>query len=173
MSGAHLALVAAVVFLGGMLVERLLLQLRPNAYFTAGFPLTPELVPMQRAPTALAGQTASIRWERQDDLVRFWSDPAARTAPMGLHGAVRLWNGPRGVHMVVRWSPPWSPLLAAAWFAGLGIVRHEAVVTLPLACLLILGILYVYRTFALKAAAELRWAWVSGRDDDPGAPSTR
>jgi hypothetical protein len=161
----NLALVAAVLFLGGLLLERAFLSFRwPLAYFVAGFALFPELVPIPVAPKAEAGRTATVQWERRDDLVLYWAVPGAKESPMGLHGAVRLWRGPRGVHLIVRWSPPWSPLLAAAWLGGLGIARQDYW-AVPVAVMLVIAVLYGYRMYAVRAAAELRWAFVSGRDE--------
>ncbi len=158
----ELASLAALLFLGGLLLERVFLKTRwPAAYFSAGFALFPEIVPIGKAPHAESGQTATVRWERRDDLVLFWSEPGSREAPMGLHGAIRLWRGPRGVHLLVRWSPPWSPLLAAAWLGGLGIVRREWW-SVPVAAALVFGVLYMYRIYAVRAAAELRYAFASG-----------
>jgi hypothetical protein len=154
-----LAVFAALAFLGGLLIERALLSWRPTWYFTAGFPLLPELVPIPSPPNAESGRTASVHWDRVGDLVRFWALPGERDAPMGLHGAIRLVRGPRGVHLVVRWSPPWSPMLASAWLAGLGFVRHEYF-AIPIAAMLVLAVLFAYRTYAVRAAAELRWSWV-------------
>jgi hypothetical protein len=153
-----LALWAVAALVGGLLAERALLHFRPEWYFTAAFPLEPELLPLPRVPEAEAGKTASVHWERRTDLVLYWSEPGTG-APMGLHGAVRLVPTPRGVRMIAYWSPPWSPLLAATWLGGLGAARQEVIV-LPIACLMILGTLFVYRMFAVRAAAELRWAWV-------------
>lgn len=170
MTGFWPALFAAVAFLGGLLVERLLLQFRVGAWFTAGFPLFPELVPIPRLPETEAGRTLSVHWERHGDVLWFWSQPGERNAPMGLHGAIRLVRGSRGVHLIVRWSPPWSPMLAAAWLAGLGATRGEAAFTVPIATVMILGILFLYRTYAVKAAAELRWALVRDLPDPFDVP---
>ncbi|MBT3217547.1 MAG: hypothetical protein HN348_00515 [Proteobacteria bacterium] len=155
-----LAVVAAVLFLGGLFVERQLLRWRHNWYFSAGFPVFPELLPIPRAPEG-SGETSTVSWEVVDGLVRFWADPAARKAPSGLHGAIRLILGPKEVRLVVRWSPPWSPLLAAGWLAGLGLVRGEGYFTVPIAAMIVLAVLFVYRQAAVRAARELRWAWVS------------
>ena len=159
-----LALFAAVAFLGGLLVERLLLGVRPALYFDVGVPLLPRLVPIPEAPEG-EGQTATVCWEVVGDLVRFWAPPGKRTAPMGLHGVVQLSRQGSQVVLDVRWAPPWSPLLAAAWFGGLGLSRGEGSLTLPLAAVMIVGILALYRRAALRAAAELRWHWVA-RDVD-------
>lgn len=156
-----LAAVAALFFLGSLVVERQLLRFRLDWYFTAGFPIFPELVPIPRAPEG-SGETATVVWEVVEaNLVRFWADPAVRKAPSGLHGAIRMSKSPQGVRLAVRWSPPWSPLLAAGWLAGLGLVRGEGLFTVPIAAMIVLAVLFVYRQAAVRAARELRWAWVS------------
>ena len=152
--------VAALV--GAAFVERALIKAGARWYFQAGFPLD-QLVPLPRPPTAEEGRTATVRWARRDDVVLFWVEPGERGGPMGLHGAVRLMRR-RGIEMVVTWSPPWTPLLAAVWLAALGAVRHEWVTT-PIACVLVLVVLFTYRQAAMRAAAELRWAFVSGEED--------
>ena len=159
-----LALVALVLFGGGVLLERILLQMKWKPYFQAGFPLFPELVPLPRLPTPESGATATVRWEREGGFVRFWVDAGARSGPAGLHGSVVLWHGPGGVHLGLRWSPPWTPLMAGAWLIGLGMARGERI-AIPIGLAIIAGILWVYRSFAIRAAAELRWHWVSGEPD--------
>ena len=85
---------------------------------------------------------------------------------MGLHGVVCLVPSARGLRLAVRWSPPWSPVLACLWVAGLGVARGDGLLMLPTA-LVILGVItYVYRSYALTAAAQMRWHWVSGADRD-------
>lgn len=162
-----MALLAAVLFLGGLMVERVLLSLRPGWYFEVGLIMSPPLVPLPRLPEG-GGSTATVSWEAQDDVARFWSEPGARRAPMGLHGSVRFLRTTRGDWQPeVRWAPPWSPVLAALWLAGLGAVRGEAWLTVPIALAMVAGVFFLYRSSALRAAAELRWHWVSGRDGEP------
>lgn len=162
MTGWPITLVAAAVLGGGLLVERLLLAARFTPYFTAGFPLLPELVPIPAVPKREEGTTASVRWVRDGAIVRFSAH--GRGGPMGLHGAVLLRPVRRGgVAMDVRWAPPWTPLLAATWLGGLATARGEPYM-LPVAVGLGFVVLHVYRTAAVKAAAELRWAFVSGLD---------
>ncbi len=67
---------------------------------------------------------------------------------------------------MVCWAPPWSPLLAALWLAGIGAVRGEAWLTVPIAAVMVLGVVLLYRQVALRVAAELRWGWVSDSDGD-------
>ena len=162
----RLALGSALVLIGGMVAERFLLtRFRWTAYFSAGFPLFPELVPIPVAPKG-EGETATVRWEvveGDEDYVRFWADPDQRKAPSGLHGAIRLYRAAGGsVGLAVRWSPPWTLLLAAAWLVILGIARREPQITVPIAVVWVLGVLIIYRQAALRAAAELRWAFVQG-----------
>ena len=98
-----------------------------------------------------------------EDRIRFWADPDKRRAPSGLHGAIRLYRAGSGqVGLAVRWRPPWSLLLAAAWLVVLGVVRQEPQITVPIALAWVIGVLVIYRQAALRAAAELRWAFVQG-----------
>jgi len=158
-TGVTFAAGAALLFVASMVVESVLLRWRINAYFQAGFPLFLTMVPIPNAPEG-SGSTATVRWEVTGDLVRWWADPAMRSAPSGLHGSVQLAAGQGGVHLFVRWAPPWTPLLAAAWLIGLGMVRGEAMVTLPIGLVMIAGVLFLYRQAAVRAVAEMRWAWV-------------
>lgn len=161
----QLAMVAALLFLGGLVVERLVLTWqRPAAYFAVGLSLLDEPVPIPAAPEG-EGQTATVAWRAGADRVLFWAPVGARQAPMGLHGRVDLEPTTRGVHLRVRWAPPWSPLLAAMWLVGLGVARGEAYLTAPIGTIIVVGVLLLYRQVARRAAAELRWAWVRG--DDP------
>jgi len=162
----HLALGSALMLIFGMVCERFLItRFRWTPYFTAGFPLFPELVPISKAPEG-TGETATVHWEvvgEDGDLVRFWADPDKRRAPSGLRGAVKLYRARGGsVGLAVRWSPPWTLLLAAGWLVVLGIVRQEPQITVPIAIVWVMGVLLIYRQAALRAAAELRWAFVKG-----------
>lgn len=162
-----LAIVTALALVGGLILERLLLRWRWMPYFVAGFPLLPPLVPIPRAPEG-QGRTATVRWEVQGDLVRFWADPQERNAPSGLHGAIRLYRVPGGrVGLAARWSPPWSYLLAAAWLLVLGHLRDQLALTAPIALALTVGIVIAYRHFAIRAVRELRWAFVQERPEEP------
>lgn len=162
-----LAIAAAVLFLGGWLLEtRILLRWRTDAYFLAAFPLGLRPVPIPVAPEG-QGRTRSVLWEAsRPDLVRFWADPRDRTTPSGMHGVVVLTRSRRGVELEVRWAPPWTPLVAAVWLACLGIVREEAALTVPIAACIVGAVLFVYGERARRVAAELRWAFVRGGDDD-------
>jgi hypothetical protein len=162
----RLALGSALMLIGGMVLERFLLtRFRWMAYFSAGFPLFPQLVPIPTRPTG-RGETATVHWEvveGREDRIRFWADPDQRRAPSGLHGAVRLYplSGGR-TGLAVRWSPPWTLLLAAGWLVVLGVIRQEPQITVPIALVWVLGVLMIYRQAALRAAAELRWAFIKG-----------
>lgn len=164
-----LALVVAFVLVTGLGFEtRYLLARRSDWYFLAGLPLGSQLVPIPRPPEG-GGETATVRWEvSAPNLVRFWADPGRRTAPTGLHGVVILAQGRRGIELDVRWAPPWSPMFAALWFVSLGIVRGEAHFAVPIAVTMVVGMLFVYRERARRAAVELRWAFLSG--SEPGPP---
>jgi hypothetical protein len=164
-----MALAVALALLGGLWLEtRVLLARRRDGYFLVGIPLWQALVPVPRAPEG-SGQTASVRWEVSDEapnLVRWWADPKDRKAPTGLHGVVILAQGRRGIELEVRWAPPWTVLLAALWLAALGIARGEPF-TVPIAAVMVLGTFVLYGERARRAAAELRWAFLSGSEPDP------
>lgn len=166
-SSLGLALAAGLVFLGGMVLEtRVLLRLRPDWYFLPGLPIGARLVPIARPPEG-SGRTPSVRWEvAKPHLVRFWADPSERVTPSGLHGVVVLAQGRSGVELDVRWSPPWTPLVAALWLAVLGTARGEGHVTVPIAVAIVLAIGVLYAERARRIAAELRWAFV--RESEPG-----
>jgi hypothetical protein len=168
-----LALFAAFGLVGGLWFEtRWLLARRFDGYCLLGLPLGARLVPIPHVPED-EGRTATVRWElgpaRADAprIVRFWADPRARTALTGLHGAMILHRGPRGIELEVRWAPPWTLILAATWLVTLGIARGEAGLTVPIAVAMIAGVVVVYGERARRAAAELRWAFVSGSEPEP------
>ena len=156
-------LFSVALLAGGFATERALLSWRWTPWFAAGLPLVPVPVPIPEAPTG-SGETASLKWEVVDGVVRWWADPRRRGAvPTGLRGVVRLRRSTRGVELDVRWSPPWTPLVAMGWLAALGVMRGQTQVTGPIAALLVLAMLLVYHQGALRAAAELRWAFVRDR----------
>jgi hypothetical protein len=164
----YLAIGAAFLFLGGLVLEtRVLLRWRADWYFLPGLPIGARLVPIPRPPEG-AGRTESVCWEvSAPNLVRFWADPNERVTPSGMHGVVVLVQGRRGIELDFRWSPPWTPLLAAVWLAVLGMVRGEGTLTVPIAVAIVIGILVVYGDRARRVAAELRWAFVRGEPADP------
>lgn len=166
-----LALAAAIVFLGGMVLEtRVLLRFRRDWYFLPGFPLGARIVPIPRPPEG-SGRTRSVRWEvAAPHLVRFWADPSDRTAPTGLHGVVILAQGRQGVELELRWAPPWTPILAATWLAVLGAARGEGRLTVPIAIVILLAIGALYAQQARRIAAELRWSFVRGTEPPPEDP---
>ena len=169
MTGLPAAIGAALVLLGGLLAERWALRARWAPYFRVGFPLSPPPVPIPDMPPE-TGHTSSVAWERPDaEEALFWADPHQRSAPTGLRGVVFLVPMQAGrLHLDVRWAPPWTPLVAAGWLMGLGFARQEWV-AVPAGAMLVLVLLAIYRHAALRAAAELRWSWVSGRggEDEP------
>jgi hypothetical protein len=160
----ELAAIAAFLFAGGLILEHALLRWRFDGFFFLGFPLHPELVPIPSPPEG-SGRTSSVHWEvnKSGDSVRFWA--IRREAPMCLRGAVRLVRTRGAIRLAVTWSPPWSPLLAAAWLAAMGFRQDQGLLMVSVAGLMVLGILAIYRSAALRAAAELRWAWVQGDGD--------
>ena len=161
-----LSTVVAIALLVAFLVERRLMSRRFAPYFAVGLALFPELVPIPRVPVTEVGRTFSVRWDRLDGVVRFWTDPSDRAAPMGLHGLVNFEPTSRGVRLLVRWAPPWTPILAGMWFGVLGLWRGEGLLTVPVGALFVALILHGYRLAALKAAAELRWAFIGGEGED-------
>lgn len=165
-----LLLVVAAVAVGGFLVERLFLVRGWAPYFRLGMPLGEELLPIPTAPTE-GGRTATVRYavDTETQEVRFWARPGDRAAPMGLHGVIGLVRGPRGIHLPVRWSPPFTPFAALIWFAGLGAVRGVGHLTIPVAVVLMAILLVMYRQAAVRAARELRWSFVAGRDGASGS----
>lgn len=156
-----LATVSALGMIGGLVVERVLLHVQPRWYFAVGIPLGEQLVPIPSPPEG-EGETATVRWKVDEPVVHFWADPRQRRAPSGLHGVIWLSRQRGAVHLDVRWSPPWSPMLAALWLAGLGAWRGEPQLTVPIACMLVVGVLVLYRQAAVRAARELRWSFVNG-----------
>lgn len=157
----QLAVVTTLALVGGLVLERLLLtRWRWSPYFAAGLPLMPGPVAIPSRPSG-EGKTASVRWEVVGDLVRFWAEPGDRAAPSGLHGAIRLYDSGGRTGLAVRWSPPWSYLLAAVWLVVLGLMRGEIELTLPIATMLVIGIFVAYQRFAARAVQELRATFVT------------
>lgn len=160
--------IVAVGVIGGLLLERVALTAGWRVYFRLGMPLGEDLVPIPLAPEG-KGKTASVRWavDEEAGFVRFWAQPGARSAPMGLRGVLGLVRSARGIHLPVRWSPPFTPFLALLWFAALGFARGQGLITIPIAGLIMAALIVVYRQAALRAARELRWAFVSGEEGAP------
>lgn len=152
------AAMAALTLLGGLIGERATLRWRPRGYFRVGFPLGAEPVPIPAVPAATSGKTPQVHWERDGDELWFWAEPNERKAPMGLHGQVTLVRTTRNVRMDVIWAPPWTPMIAAVWLAGLGAARGEAALTAPISVVLVVGLLVLYRQAAVQIAAELRYS---------------
>lgn len=157
-AGVRAALGAAVLLSGAMLGERLLVDRRVRAYFRVALPLGEEPVPIDKVPEATEGVGAAVLWHRDGDFVSWWANPARRGTPRGLHGHARLVVGPRGVRVQVAWFPPWMPLIAATWLFGIGAIRGEAPLAGSLAAVIVAGVFVVHRSFALRAAADLRFA---------------
>lgn len=155
----------AVAPLVGLLIELLLVRLRFRPYLAAGLPLARELVPIPKPPEG-EGSTASVAWVADEDgVVRWWAN-GSREGLTGLHGVVRCVRGRHGVSLLVRWSPPWSPLLAAVGLAGFGVARGLPQVTIPVGLAMVGGLFFVYHQGAVRAAAELRWSFVQGGGAD-------
>ena len=166
---AALALVPVL----GLLVEAGLVRLGWMPYFLAGFPLLPEVVPIEGMPTE-AGKAGSVCWDMPaTGSVRWWSNPDSRESLTGLHGVVLCVRRGDNVRLHMRWSPPWSPLLAAAGLLILGVVRGLSHVTAPVSVVMVLGLVVLYHQGALRAAGELRFG-LSGAlpyDDAPRVDS--
>ena len=163
------ALLVGVALAVGLFVEaRLLVRWRTDAWFQAAIPLGAELVPVPRAPRG-AGRTPSVRWEvGPPHLVRYWSDPADRAAPLGLHGVVVMREGRRGVELDVRWAPPWTLVLGPLWLALLGAARGDGPLLGAVAAVLLALGAWWYARAARRAAAELRWSFLEACGDDRG-----
>ncbi len=166
-TGPNVAAVTGGALLLSFVVERAVMpRLRPSWWFRMGFPLGSQLRAIPRPPEG-SGRTASVFWEVRDDRVVFWADPANRAAPTGLHGSVGLVRGPNGWEIPVTFSPPWTGIVASAWMALLGILRGEPQIGGLLGALLVLVIVFAYRTAAVRAAAELRWSFVRQTEVEP------
>lgn len=165
-----LAVTTALLLVGALVLERLLLtRWRFDAYFKAGLPLLPPPVPIPEAPRG-EGRTATVRWEVAGDVVRFWGVPGERTAPTGLHGAIRLYRSGGRTGLAVRWSPPLAYLLAAIWLVVLGALRGALALAVPISLVLVVGIYVTYRGFAVRAVRELRFAFLEGSGHDAPEP---
>ncbi len=170
--GLGIALLAAGVLFGGLLLERILLTRGWMPYYRIGFPLGRAPLPVANPPTG-DGKTASVCWivdaSGPHHVVRYWAEPGSRRAPMGLHGLVHLRRARGQVALDVTWAPPWSPVFAALWLVFLGLFRGDGWVTVPVGSMMVLGIAVLYWRSAVLAARELRWAFVNGdAPEDPG-----
>lgn len=160
-----LTLAVAVVLVGGTLLELLWVRAGFGLYYRLALPLGAEPLPLARMPQQEEGRAGGVRFRRvASDRYRFWADPDRRRAPTLLHGTVELVRLGRGCALKVAWAPPWTPLLASLWLMVLGVMRHEAQVTSPIACAMIFGIVALYLRGARQAAAELRYAFDHGDD---------
>jgi hypothetical protein len=157
---------AVLVVALSAVAERVWVALRWQPYFAAGIPLAEDPLPIARKPTESAGAVAGVRWERVPgrEAARWWADPERRIFPGGLHGIVYFGASGRGIQLVVRWSPPWTPIVAFLWLAGVGAADGQGWMTVPLAVLLTFGLAGLYRREAARAAAALRYGWARGDD---------
>jgi hypothetical protein len=168
MEGALAVVVGVVLALGLWVESRVLVRLRSDLWFQLAVPLPEVLIPVPRPPRG-AGKTPTVRWELgEPHVVRFWADPADRTAPLGLHGVVVLRESRRGVELELRWAPPLTLLLGPTWLALLGVVRGEGPLmgTVALVFVLLGGAWYLRA--ARRAAAELRWSFLEACGDSAG-----
>ncbi|MBA2322126.1 MAG: hypothetical protein H0V89_13350 [Deltaproteobacteria bacterium] len=95
----------------------------------------------------------------------WWTDPEGRGFPRGLHGIVWFGATGRTVALAVRWSPPWTPLLAMVWLAVVGALDGQGWLTGPLAAVLAVALFTGYQRQAARAAAVLRYGWVREGDE--------
>jgi hypothetical protein len=142
--------------------EALCIFFRWQLYFLAGAPLAAEPMPVLTVPAA-QGETATVRWAADEEVALFW---ASQGGLPGLHGAVRLVHDRGRIRLLVVWAPPWTLfvglVLLASWSANLG--RGLALV--PASAVAAVAVFILYRQAAIRAARELRWAWVRGEDDE-------
>ncbi len=172
LDGQWTALAAIGLLALVLLLERLALRFRTNAWFLISLPLGRELVPLPSMPTG-SGRTRSLRWEIDEDtgIVRYWADHESEASARGLHGAVLLVPDVHGrVHLDARWAPLWTPFLAVFWFIGLGAARGEASLTGPLGALMVGALLYANWTLAVPAVAELRFGLIRALEGEVERP---
>lgn len=136
-------------------VEAVLLVARPTAYLSLAFPLPVEPLPLSALPEG-AGRTATVTWDVQGDVAPFVAHGGGL---LGLHGVVRFVRDRRGVRLAVGWAPPWTLLPACAAVAILGADRGVPWLSVPLSLVLFAGGLLAYQQAAIRAAAEIRFAW--------------
>jgi hypothetical protein len=150
----------------GIAIELVLIRYSVRWYFRTGFPLGEELVPIRRLPEG-SGETSSVSWRViEKSLVHYWTGPKSVDGILGLHGAVRCISTPREVLLKLRWSPPWTPLVGLAWLFFFAITTDKILTVGPIVLSLVIICFGVYRQAAVRAAAELRWRFVSRSDSD-------
>ena len=135
------------------------LRLRP--WFGVGVPLDQELVPLPGLPEG-AGHTSTVSWEIDETTARWW---AHRGGTWGLHGQVVFHPRSGRMQLHISWAPPWTAIVAIVWGSALG-ARHGIGPISSLGCtLMMLMLLAGYRQAALRAVAELRWAWTQALEE--------
>jgi hypothetical protein len=157
---------AILILAVAALAERGWMWLRWTPYFAAGLPLFQDPLPLGRMPEGEAGIVGGLRWERlaSGDGARWWADPDQRRFPRGLHGIVWFGKVGRSVALAVRWSPPWTPILAMAWLAFVGAVDGQGWLTGPLAAVLVFALVAAHHRHAERAGALLRYGWAKEQD---------
>ncbi|MBW2255494.1 MAG: hypothetical protein JRI25_12965 [Deltaproteobacteria bacterium] len=145
-------------------VEWFLLWWRPRFYYRFAFPLGLEPLPIPSAPEG-SGETATVAWTVVDDEVLYWAMPGSGRGLPGLHGVVKLVPDRDRLRLVVRWAPPWSFVVLAACVGVGGATMGFAMVGGVSAALVLAAVVMVYNQAAIRAAAELRWAFVSPLDE--------
>jgi len=155
-----LPLLVAFGLLAGFVLEALFLTRGAGWYYAMGLPLgrtpSPYEPPARPAPQ---GRHGGLRFRRiGPGLVAFWADRRDRRLPSLLHGlAVERVVGDTTV-LDVRWAPPFTPLVAAAWLIVLGLIRGEGQITLPIGLMMIGAIGLLYHRGAVQACRTLRFA---------------
>ncbi len=157
-----------VVLVLGTVAEWALLTWRRDLFFLLGFQLIPPPVPILAVPEG-EGETATAGWEVGGEVpvARFWARGGMASATPGLRGAIRFrrWRGV--IALDVRWSPPWTPLFMLAWLGSFGAIHGNVVVAIPASLLAASALLLAFRAAAVRAVAELRYAWGALEEDEP------
>jgi hypothetical protein len=153
-----------VVVLAATTAEWLLLWWRPRFYYRFALPLGLEPLPVPGAPEG-SGETATVAWEVVGDEVLYWAMPGSGRGLVGLHGVVQLVPDRDRFRLIVRWAPPWSVVVLAGGLGAVGAAMGMAVVGVVSSVIVLAAVIAAYNQAAVRAAAELRWAFVSTHDE--------
>ena len=150
---------------GGLIIEWLMLRGGFGPYFRVGVALNVSPLPLDVMPEG-GGQTSSVSWQVfEQGLVRFWAEQRLAGSVWGLHGLVHLRRHAGRYHVDIRWFPPWTPFLCLVALIVRGGFTGTIHVLGPVCFGFALMLVAVYHRAAVRAAAELRWAFV--RSEDP------
>jgi len=152
------------VLVAATTAEWFLLSWRPRFYYRLNLPLGLEPLPIPSTPEG-GGETATVAWAVDGDEVFFWALPGSGRGLPGLHGVVKLVPDRDRFRLIVRWSPPWSVLVLAACLGVGGAFMGSAMVGAVSAALVLAGVVAAYNQAAIRAAVELRWAFVGTLDE--------